>query len=151
MLLKTIHGWTAIILFIIFLYSCIMWFWLSDDKKRINNASFKLFVLLEMAISTLVLILGITVLVSNPTIFSEGWIHLKILLGIITIGFIHISAAKTRKFLNNNGADKERKTINIFRVITIGLLMTTYTFTESAQDYNNPEKIKEIKTKILKI
>ena len=145
--LQIIHGYFAIALLLIILYSSIMWFWFLDNESQINNASFRFFLKLEMAISGLLLILGITVLLSDPSAFSKGWIHLKIMLGITAVGFVHIGSIKTKKYLNSGMQPRDRKNINIFRIITIGLIMTTYTLTEVSQAKENPEIQKEIEEK----
>ena len=36
-IIQTSHKWTANIMIIIFLYSSIMWFWFSDDKKGLGT------------------------------------------------------------------------------------------------------------------
>tara|TARA_Y100001960_G_C14258630_1_gene626403 strand:+ start:75 stop:539 length:465 start_codon:yes stop_codon:yes gene_type:complete len=145
--LQIIHGYFAIALLLIILYSSIMWFWFSENEKQLNNASFRFFLKLEMIVSGLLLILGIVVLVSDASAFSKGWVHLKIMLGIIAVGFVHISSIKTKKYLNSGMQSADRKKINIFRAITIGLIMTAYTLTEVSQAKENPEIQKEIQEK----
>ena len=148
--LQIIHGYFAIALLLIILYSSIMWFWFSDNEKQLDNASFRFFLKLEMIVSGLLLILGVVVLISDASAFSKGWIHLKIMLGIIAVGFVHISSIKTKKYLNSGMRPVDRKKINIFRAITIGLIMTTYTLTEVNQARENPEIKKEIQEKFIK-
>tara|TARA_Y100001960_G_C14495085_1_gene738678 strand:- start:350 stop:814 length:465 start_codon:yes stop_codon:yes gene_type:complete len=145
--LQIIHGYFAIALLLTVMYSSIMWFWFSDNETQINNASFRFFLKLEMIVSGLLLILGIIVLVSDPAVFSKGWLHLKIMLGIIAVGFVHVSSIKTKKYLNSVMQPGDRKKINIFRVIAIGLIMTTYTLTEVSQAKENPKIQKEIQEK----
>ena len=146
--LQIIHGYLAIGLLLIVLYSSIMWFWLSDDKEKLNNVSFRVFLKLEMIVSGILLILGIIVLISDSSVFSKGWVHMKIMLGVIAVGFVHVSSIKTRKFLDSEMDIKDRKKINIFRAITIGLLMTTYTLTEVNQAMENPEIRQELENKL---
>ena len=145
--LQIIHGYIAIALLLIVLYSSIMWFWFSDNRDKIDNASFRIFLKLEMIVSGILLILGIIVLISDSSVFAKGWIHMKIMIGVIAIGFVHVSSIKTRKFLDSKMDIKDRKKINIFRAITIGLLMTTYTLTEVNQVMENPKIQKEYKDK----
>ena len=144
--LQIIHGYFAIALLLIFMYSSIMWFWFSDNETQINNASFRFFLKLEMMVSGLLLILGIIVLISDASAFSKGWVHVKIMLGIFAVGFVHISSIKTKKYLKSMDLG-DRKKINIFRIIAIGLIMTTYTLTEVNQAMENPDIQKEIKEK----
>ena len=149
-IIQVLHKWTANIMIILFIYSSIMWFWFSDNEKQLDNASFRFFLKLEMIVSGLLLILGVVVLISDASAFSKGWIHLKIMLGIIAVGFVHISSIKTKKYLNSGMRPVDRKKINIFRAITIGLIMTTYTLTEVNQARENPEIKKEIQEKFIK-
>jgi len=148
--IQIIHGYFAIALLLIILYSSIMWFWFSENEKQLDNASFRFFLKLEMMVSGLLLILGIIVLISDPSVFSKGWVHLKIMLGIIAVGFVHVSSIKTKKYLNSGMQPGDRKKINIIRAITIGLIMTTYTLTEVSQAKENPEIQKEIQEKFKK-
>jgi len=148
--LQIIHGYFAVALLLIILYSSIMWFWFSENEKQLDNASFRFFLKLEMIVSGLLLILGIVALISDPSVFSKGWVHLKIMLGIIAVVFVHISSIKTKKYLNSGMQPGDRKKINIFRAITIGLIMTTYTLTEVSQAKENPEIQKEIQEKFKK-
>ncbi len=145
--IQIIHGYFAIALLLIILYSSIMWFWFSDSEKQLDNASFRFFLKLEMMVSGLLLILGIVVLISDASAFSKGWVHLKIMLGVIAVGFVHVSSIKTKKYLNFGMEPADRKKINIIRAITIGLIMTTYTLTEVSQAKENPEIQKEIQEK----
>ena len=148
--IQIIHGYFAIALLLIILYSSIMWFWFSENEKQLDNASFRFFLKLEMMVSGLLLILGIVVLISDASAFSKGWVHLKIMLGIIAVGFVHVSSIKTKKYLNSGMQPTDRKKINIIRAITIGLIMTTYTLTEVSQANENPEIQKEIQEKFKK-
>ena len=148
--LQIIHGYFAVALLLIILYSSIMWFWFSENEKQLDNASFRFFLKLEMIVSGLLLILGIVALISDPSVFSKGWVHLKIMLGIIAVGFVHVSSIKTKKYLNSGMQPGDRKKINIIRAITIGLIMTTYTLTEVSQAKENPEIQKEIQEKFKK-
>ena len=145
--IQIIHGYFASALLLIILYSSIMWLWFSDSEKQLDNASFRFFLKLEMMVSGLLLILGIIVLISDASAFSKGWVHLKIMLGIIAVGFVHVSSIKTKKYLNSGMQPADRKKINIIRAITIGLIMTTYTLTEVSQAKENPEIQKEIQEK----
>ena len=90
-------------------------------------------------VSGLLLILGIIVLISDASAFSKGWVHLKIMLGVIAVGFVHVSSIKTKKYLNSGMEPADRIKINIIRAITIGLIMTTYTLTEVSQAKENPK------------
>jgi len=146
-IIQWLHYWAANIMVIIFLYSSIMWFWLSKDKKRIGNASFRLLITLEMAVSGLLFILGIGVIISNPSWFTKSLVYGKITLGVLAIGVIHICAAKTKKFIQSSMEPKDIKPINIIRVASIFLLMTTYTIGQFIAV--SPEEIKEVHEKII--
>ena len=145
--IQELHRWTANIMIIIFLYSSIMWFWLAKDKQKIGNASFRFLITLEMAISGLLLILGIGVIISNPSWFAKSGVYGKIALGLLAIGAIHMCAAKTKKFIQSDMDSKSIKPINIIRVATIFLLMTTYTIGHFLAIPK--EHIDEVKEKII--
>jgi len=148
-IIQELHKWAANIMIIIFLYSSIMWFWLSKDKKRIGNASFRFFITLEMIVSGLLLILGIGVLISNPSWFAIKEVYIKIIIGFITIGSIHICASKTKKFLQSSMDPKDIVPLNIIRAITIILLMTVYTTGTMIRVVSDGSQIEEVQEKIL--
>ena len=148
-IIQTSHKWTANIMIIIFLYSSIMWFWFSDDKKRIGNASFRIFITLEMLVSGLLLILGLCVLMSNPSWFERSGVYIKIILGFLAVGAIHICAAKTRAFVQSEMNPNSIKPINVMRVICIILLMTVYTTGTMIRALSDDSQINEVKTKII--
>ena len=125
-IVQELHKWTANIMLIIFLYSSILWFWFSEDKQKINNASFRLLITFEMIVSGLLLILGIGVIISNPSWLTESGVYGKITLGLLAIGAVHICASKTKKFIQSSMDLKDIKPISIIRVATIFLLMSTY-------------------------
>lgn len=148
-IIQELHKWAANIMIIIFLYSSIMWFWLSKDKKRIGNASFHFFITLEMIVSGILLILGIGVFVSNPSWFAIKGVYIKIIIGLIAIGSIHMCAAKTKKFLQSPMDPKDIKPLNIIRAITIILLMTVYTTGTMIRVVSDGSQIEEVQEKIL--
>tara|TARA_Y100001970_G_scaffold269237_1_gene361430 strand:+ start:694 stop:1155 length:462 start_codon:yes stop_codon:yes gene_type:complete len=143
------HYWIACGMLIIFTYSSIMWFWLSEDKQKIGNASFRLLITLEMIVSGLLLILGLGVIISNPSWFSVSGVYIKIFLGLITIGAIHMCAAKTKKFIQSSMDIKNIKGINIIRIITIFLLMTVFTMGMMINAVEQGQ-IKELEEKVFK-
>ena len=147
-IIQVLHKWTANIMIILFIYSSIMWFWLSNDKDKIKNASFQILITLEMIVSGLLFILGICVIISNPDWFTAKGIYIKIILGIIAIGVIHIGAGKTKKFIESDMAEENIKPINIIRAIAIILLMTTYTtgtMIRSLSEESTQNEIQKIK------
>ena len=70
-LIQDIHKWTANILIIIFIYSSMMWYWIGSQVEKINNVSFQALISLEKLISSLMFILGVGVLISNPEWLSK--------------------------------------------------------------------------------
>ena len=145
---QVLHKWTANIMIILFIYSSIMWFWLSNDKDKIKNASFRVLITLEILTSGFLLILGVCVIISNPDWFTVKGIYIKMILGLITIGVIHVGAGKTKKFIESDMAEEKIKLINIIRAIAIILLMTTYTtgtMIRSLSDKSTQNEIKKIK------
>ena len=125
--IQSMHQYTATMLIIIFMYSTIMWFLFSDDVKKIQNNFLQFMLRLEMILSSLILILGIGVLIMEPAWFDQNLIILKIILSIVAVGFIHISSIKTKRFAESEGSKKDRKKINIFRVVAIILMLTVFT------------------------
>ena len=125
--IQLIHQYSATMLIIIFMYSSIMWFLFSDDIQKIQNNFFQFMLRLEMILSSIVFILGIGVLVIEPAWFNQKFIILKIVLGIIAVGIIHVSSIKTKRFTQLEGSNKDRKKINIFRAIAIMLMLTVFT------------------------
>ena len=145
-LIQDIHKWTANILIIIFIYSSMMWYWIGSQVEKINNVSFQALISLEKLISSLMFILGVGVLISNPEWLSKKGVLLKIMLGIITVGLIHICALKTKRYVEKGTEGlKEVKTLNILRGITILFLMTVYTTGTMIRAYNDQSMIEEIK------
>ena len=115
-LIQDIHKWTANILIIIFIYSSMMWYWIGSQVEKINNVSFQALISLEKLISSLMFILGVGVLISNPEWLSKKGVLLKIMLGIITVGLIHICALKTKRYVEKGTEGvKEVKTLNFKR------------------------------------
>ena len=149
-IIQELHKWAANIMIIIFLYSSIMWFWFSKDKQKIGNASFRVLITLEMAMSGLLLILGISVLISNPSWFAVKGLYIKVFLGLIAIGAIHISSAKTKKFIQSTMELRDIKSINIIRVIAIFLLMTVYTMGTMINVVKDGSQVKELEKKVFK-
>ena len=146
--IQEFHKWTANIMIILFIYSSIMWFWLSKDKQKIKNASFRILIKLEMILSGLLLVLGIIVLITNPDWFSKNLIYFKIILGFAAIGAIHIGAMKTKRFIESGMNENDIKPLNIIRALTIILLMTVYTtgtMIQSLNDETTKETINQIK------
>jgi len=145
-LIQDIHKWTANILIIIFIYSSMMWYWIGSQVEKINNVSFQALISLEKLISSLMFILGLGVLISNPEWLSKKGVLLKIMLGIITVGLIHICALKTKRYVEKGTEGvKEVKTLNILRGITILFLMTVYTTGTMIRAYNDQSMIEEVK------
>ena len=125
--IQLIHQYCATILIIIFMYSSIIWFLFSDDVEKIQNNFLQLMLRLEMIISFAILILGGAILITEPSWFDEPLIFFKIILGIITVGLIHISSIKTKRFSQSENLTKDRKSINILRILAIIFLMTVFT------------------------
>lgn len=125
--IQSMHQYTATMLIIIFMYSTIMWFLFSDDVKKIQNNFLQFMLRLEMILSTLILVLGVGVLVMEPSWFDKELIMLKIILGIVAVGMIHVSSIKTKRFAEKKGSDDDRKKINIFRAVAIMLMLTVFT------------------------
>ena len=121
------HQYTATMLIIIFMYSTIMWFVFSDDVKKIQNNFLQFMLRLEMILSSLILVLGIGVLIMEPSWFDHNLIILKIILGVAAVGAIHVSSIKTKRFAKSEGSKKDRKKINIFRALAIMLMLTVFT------------------------
>lgn len=145
-LIQDIHKWTANILIIIFIYSSMMWYWIGSQVEKINNVSFQALISLEKLISSLMFILGVGVLISNPEWLSKKGVLLKIMLGIITVGLIHICALKTKRYVEKGTEGvKEVKTLNILRGITILFLMTVYTTGTMIRAYNDQSILEEAK------
>ena len=145
-LIQDIHKWTANILIIIFIYSSMMWYWIGSQVEKINNVSFQALISLEKLISSLMFILGLGVLISNPEWLSKKGVLLKIMLGIITVGLIHICALKTKRYVEKGTERvKEVKTLNILRGITILFLMTVYTTGTMIRAYNDQSILEEAK------
>ena len=145
-LIQDIHKWTANILIIIFIYSSMMWYWIGSQVEKINNVSFQALISLEKLISSLMFILGVGVLISNPEWLSKKGVLLKIMLGIITVGLIHTCALKTKRYVEKGTEGvKEVKTLNILRGITILFLMTVYTTGTMIRAYNDQSILEEAK------
>lgn len=145
-LIQDIHKWTANILIIIFIYSSMMWYWIGSQVEKINNVSFQALISLEKLISSLMFILGLGVLISNPEWLLKKGVLLKIMLGIITVGLIHICALKTKRYVEKGTKGlKEVKTLNILRGITILFLMTVYTTGTMIRAYNDQSILEEAK------
>ena len=147
-IIQVLHKWTANIMIILFIYSSIMWFWLANDKDKIKNASFRILITLEMITSGFLLILGVCVIISNPDWFTVKGIYIKMILGLMAIGVIHIGAGKTKKFIESDMGEEKIKPINIIRAIAIILLMTTYTtgtMIRSLSDKSTQNEIQKIK------
>ena len=145
-LIQDIHKWMANILIIIFIYSSMMWYWIGSQVEKINNVSFQALISLEKLISSLMFILGVGVLISNPEWLSKKGVLLKIMLGIITVGLIHICALKTKRYVEKGTEGlKEVKTLNILRGITILFLMTVYTTGTMIRAYNDQSILEEAK------
>ena len=123
-----------------------MWYWIGSQVEKIKNVSFQALISLEKLISSLMFILGVGVLISNPEWLSKKGVLLKIMLGIITVGLIHICALKTKRYVEK-GTDglKEVKTLNILRGITILFLMTVYTTGTMIRAYNDQSILEEAK------
>ena len=68
---------------------------------------------------------GIILLILEPAWLDGKDVIVKIILGFITIGLIHMSNIKTRKYIDS-GSGNDRKIINVVRVFTILFLMTVY-------------------------
>lgn len=145
-LIQDIHKWTANILIIIFIYSSMMWYWIGSQVEKINNVSFQALISLEKLISSLMFILGLGVLISNPEWLLKKGVLLKIMLGIITVGLIHICALKTKRYVEKGTKGlKEVKSLNILRGITILFLMTVYTTGTMIRAYNDQSILEEAK------
>lgn len=123
-----------------------MWYWIATDADKIDNISFRVFIFLEKLVSGAMFVLGIAVLVSNPEWLEKSGVLIKMMLGIITIGFIHVCAAKTKKYLDSkNRNPKEIKTLNFLRAVAIILLMTVYTTGTMIRAFNDQSQINEVK------
>ena len=55
-----------------------------------------------MITSGFLLILGVCVIISNPDWFTVKGIYIKMILGLMAIGVIHIGAGKTKKFIESD-------------------------------------------------
>ena len=123
-----------------------MWYWIGSQVEKINNVSFQALISLEKLISSLMFILGVGVLISNPEWLSKKGVLLKIMLGIITVGLIHICALKTKRYVEKGTEGvREVKTLNILRGITILFLMTVYTTGTMIRAYNDQSILEEAK------
>lgn len=123
-----------------------MWYWIGSQVEKINNVSFQALISLEKLISSLMFILGLGVLISNPEWLLKKGVLLKIMLGIITVGLIHICALKTKRYVEKGTKGlKEVKTLNILRGITILFLMTVYTTGTMIRAYNDQSILEEAK------
>ncbi len=147
-IIQELHKWAANIMIIIFLYSSMMWFWFSADRQKIGNSSFRFFISLEMGISGILLLLGISLIITNPNWLGVKGVYIKIFLGLFTIGSIHLCATKTKKFLDSSMNRKDIKIINIIRALTIILLMTVYTTGTMIRVVHDGDNIKEFNEKI---
>ncbi len=146
-IVQVINDYFDIALLLIVLYSSIMWFWFLDNEPQLNNASFRFFLNLEIAVSIIILILGVFAIIYNISSLSKGWIQLKSILTIVTTLTIALNRLKTKKYLESNTDKNARKKINFLRVVIIGLIMTNYTLTQVSSARENPEIQKEIKEK----
>ena len=145
-IIQETHKWTANILLIIFIYSSMMWYWIANDSNKIDNISFRVFIFLEKFVSGVMFVLGIGVLVSNPEWLTKNGVLIKMMLGIITIGLIHLCAAKTKQYLDSKNKNTQQiKTLNILRAIAIILLMTVYTTGTMIRAFNDRSLIEEVK------
>ena len=145
-IIQETHKWTANILLIIFIYSSMMWYWIANDSNKIDNISFRAFIFLEKLVSGVMFLLGIGVLASNPEWLTKDGVLIKMMLGIITIGFVHLCAAKTKQYLDSKNKNTQQiKTINILRAISIILLMTVYTTGTMIRAFNDHSLIEEVK------
>ena len=146
-IVQVINDYFDIALLLIVLYSSIMWFWFLDNEPQINNASFRFFLNLEVAVSVTILVLGIIAILYNVSSLSKGWVQFKAILTIMSTATIALNRLKTKNYLVSNKNKGARKKISFLRVIIIGLIMTNYTLTEVSQARENPEIQKEIKEK----
>ena len=149
-IVQVINDYFDIALLLIVLYSSIMWFWFLEDEPQLNNASFRFFLNLEVAVSAIIFILGVVTIAYNISSLSKGWIQLKVTLTIMSTAIIVLNRLKTKKYLESNMDKNARKKINFLRVLIIGLIMTNYTLTEVSQAQENPAIQKEIKEKFKK-
>jgi len=145
-IIQETHKWTANILLIIFIYSSMMWYWIANDSNKIDNISFRAFIFLEKLVSGVMFLLGIGVLASNPEWLNKDGVLIKMMLGIITIGFVHLCSAKTKQYLDSKNKNTQQiKIINILRAISIILLMTVYTTGTMIRAFNDHSLIEEVK------
>ena len=126
-IIQVIHRWVANIMLIIFMHTTIIWFLFSDDNEKIKNNFFYVLLRLELLTAIGLFFAGVILLILEPTWLDGKDVIVKIILGFITIGLIHISNIKTKKYIKS-GLENERKIINVIRVFTILFLMTVYTF-----------------------
>tara|TARA_B100001029_G_C15037819_1_gene441406 strand:+ start:766 stop:1230 length:465 start_codon:yes stop_codon:yes gene_type:complete len=145
--LQIIMGYFDIAILLIVLYSSIMWFWFLDDEPQLNNASFRFFLNLEVAVSIIIFMLGAFSILYNISSISKGWIQLKVILTTMSMAMIIFNRMKTKQYLITDMNKKNRREISLFKVIIIGLIMTNYTLTEVNQARENPEIQKEIQEK----
>ena len=147
-IIQELHKWAANIMIIIFLYSSMMWFWFSTDQQKIGNSAFRFFITLEIAVSGILLLLGISLIITHPNWLGVNGVYAKIFLGLATIGSIHLCATKTKKFLDSSMNKKDIKIINIIRAMTIILLMTVYTTGTMIRVVHDGDNIEEFNQKI---
>ena len=127
LIIQTIHKWAANIMIIIFMHSTIIWFLFSGDREKIKNNFFILLLRLELIGSSALLLAGIIVLIQQPAWLDGKQVIVKIVLGLMAIGLVHVSSIKTKRYLES-GTENEKKIINVLRVFSILFLMTVYTF-----------------------
>lgn len=66
-------------------------------KSRFETMESRLYRVITMPAMTAALAFGIWMLVLNPSLFSQGWMHAKLLLVVFLIGVTHSSKAVMRK------------------------------------------------------
>lgn len=68
---------------------------------------------------------GILMLVANPVLLAQGWMHAKLMLVVLMTGFHHVLGAWRKKFLNDantRGHKFYRKANEIPTVLMIGIV-----------------------------
>jgi len=91
-------------------------------KSRFEVMEKRLFRIITLPASTLALVFGIWMLVLNPGLMSQGWMHAKLVFAIALLGLTHSSAGIMRK-LKQGTYTKSEKYLRILNEVPTLLMI----------------------------
>jgi len=102
-----------------------LWTLAKQGNEGGKTIAFALIKRIENIASIGVIITAILMLIHNPALFQQGWIHIKILLWIIAEGLLHASKALLGRHIESD--DKENTAFDYLRSALLLVLIIAIT------------------------